>query len=628
VKRFGFLKTGKERMFKLNKLKLSLTVFLLCFMLLLPAGPLLAQDQKFTAQVSQTQVGTGEAFEISFSIKGNAERFSPPEFEGFQVVSGPNVSQSMTSINGSMSVSSSYSFVLVPVKAGTYSIGAASVVIGGRRYTTGAIEIRVVKGRPVPQGGSGNNGGRTPEAEDLGNEPLPADISKSLFLRSQISKSTAYQGEQVVLTYKLYTRAGIVDSRVDKLPDLNGFWNEDVKPQQQTQWRVETYKGLKYHVADVKKTILFAEHSGKIVINPFEMTFIVRLPSASAGDIMDQFFGSYKDVKYSAKSLPIELNVKPLPEAGKPAGFNGAVGKFSVAANLDKKELKANEALNYKVKIAGSGNLKLLQPLTINFPPDFEKYDPKTNDFITAGASSVTGSREYAYLLIPRHQGSFDIEPLHFSYFNPESGKYVELTTDGFKVKVNKGLLEENVTALSQADKKEVKILDKDIRYIKTDNLQLEEDGDQFFGSAGHIFLLLLAPVLCIAAFILRDKYRKDNLDQAKVKSRKAAKVVARHLAAAQKHLQQQQRTEFYAAIFRGLYGYLSDKLGIAMADLQREHISTILTERDVTEGTVALLLETLDLCEMARFAPVQVAEEEVFEKAKFIINQIENEIV
>jgi hypothetical protein len=615
-------------MFRLNKFTLSLTVLLMCFSTLLPIASLSAQDQKFSAQVSQTQVGTGEAFEVSFSIKGNAERFSAPDFEGFQVISGPNVSQSMTSINGSMSVSSAYSFVLVPVKVGTYNIGAASVFIGGRRYTTSPIEIKVVKGRPVPQAGSGNTAGRGNETEDIGNERLPADISKSLFLRSHTSKTTAYQGEQVVLTYKLYTRAGIVDSRVDKLPDLNGFWNEDVKPQQQTQWRVETYKGLKYHVADVKKTILFAEHSGKIVINPFEMTFIVRLPAESTGDIMDQFFGSYKDVKYSAKSLPIVLNVRPLPEAGKPAGFNGAVGKFSVGASLDKTELKANETLNYKVKIAGSGNLKLLQPLNINFPPDFEKYDPKTNDVITAGSASVTGSREYAYLIIPRHQGSFRIDPLQFSYFNPETGKYVELKTDGFNVKVNKGLAEENVTALSSANKKDIKILDKDIRYIKTDDLKLQHQGDQFFGSAVHIILLLLAPALCLGAFILRNKYRKDNLDQGKIKSRRAAKVVARHLAAAQKYLQQQQRTEFYEAIFRGLYGYLSDKMGIAMADLQREHISTTLKEKGVQGDTVGSLLETLDLCEMARFAPVQVAEQEVFEKAKHIINQIENEIV
>lgn len=600
----------------------------LLFFSFLAVGTVAAQDQKFSAAVSKTEVATGEGFEVSFEIKGNGERFTAPAFEGFQIVSGPNVSQSMTSINGNTMVSSSYSYVLVPVKVGTFTIGQATVVIANRKYGTAPITIKVVKGQPVPQGNGQQGNGRQNMPDDVGNERLPADIGKSLFLKSDVSKTTVYQGEQLVLSYRLYTRAGIVDSRVDKLPDLNGFWSEDIKSPQQVQWRVETYKGQKYHVADVKKTILFAEHSGNITINPFEMTFIVRVPGGSSGDeLMDQFFGSYKDVKYATKSAPVVIHVKPLPENGKPASFTGAVGKFTLAASLDKKEIKANEALNYTVKVNGAGNIKLFKEPNINFPPDFEKYDPKITDTVGQQDGDISGKRIYKYLVIPRHQGNFKIDPLLFSYFNPASGKYVELSTDGFSVKVNKGIEEKNVTAFSAANQQGIKTLDKDIRYIKTGDTSLRKMNDQFFGSLWYVLLLLAGPAAAVLAFIYRNRERVNNLDQAKVKSRKAARIVAKHLANAQKQLAAGHQAAFYEAIFKGLYGYLSDKLNISMADLNRENIADHLRSRSVSDQVIHQLWDTLDLCEMARFAPVQVSDQQVFDKAKSIINDIENGI-
>lgn len=612
----------------MNRLKKIKVGSCLVLLLLLGSNLIFAQDARFSVSVSNDVVGIGDPFQVTFSVKGNGERFGAPGFDGFQVVSGPNISQNMTSINGSMMVNSSYSFVLVAAKLGTYTISQGTVVINNRRYVTNPITVKVVKDPPVQQQQQQNAQPQN-RADAIGAEPVPKDISKSLFLRADANKTSVYQGEQLILSYKLYTRAGIVDSRVDKLPDLNGFWSEDVKGPQQAQWREETYKGVKYHVADVKQTILFAEHSGDIKINPFEMTFIVRLPTAApADDIVGQFFGSsYKDIKYSAKSAPLVIHVKPLPEKGQPAGFTGAVGKFSIATKLDKKELKANETLNYNVKITGSGNIKLLKALDVNFPPDFEKYDPKITDTVMENESGVSGSRIYNYLVIPRHHGDFTINPLSFSYFNPATGKYVVLSTPTFKIKVNKGIDEVTVTALSAANKQDANVLDKDIKYIKTGNHSLSMTGDQFFGSVWYILLLAAGPVLCVVAFIYRNKDRLDNLDQVKVKSRKAAKVVAKHLANAKKQLDANHTKEFYEAIFKGLYGYLSDKLNISMADLNKETIALNLKSRSVDNHLINQLVETLDLCEMARFAPVQVSEQEVFDKAKNIINDIENGI-
>lgn len=592
--------------------------------LLLCSSLLFAQDIKFTASVSKTQVGTGEPFEVTFSINGNGDRFTPPDFSGFQLLSGPNVSTSMTSINGSTTVSNSYSYDLVAVKEGSAIIGAAAIVANGRRFSTSPIRLTVVKGQPVRQ-----NSQQQSAPDNSITDAGTADLSKSLFLKADADKTTVYQGEQLILSYRLYTRAGIVDSRVDKLPDLNGFWSQDVKSkQQQVQWRTETYKGQKYNVADVKQTILFPEHAGDITINPFEMTFIARV-TAPSNDIMDQFFGaSYKDVKYSAKSKPLVIHVKPLPEAGKPAGFSGAVGRFTIAEAVDKAELKANETLNYNIKVSGSGNLKLLKTLTADFPHDFEKYDPKITDTISEDPNGVSGSRIYNYLLIPRHQGDFTIEPIQFSYFNPVTRKYVTLPGRAFKIKVNKGIGGNNVTAFSSGNQQDVQLLDKDIRYIKTGAAGLCRIGDQFYGSLGFWLLLAAGPVLCVAGFIYRNQNRKYNSDIVLVKKRGAGKEAAKHLSNAQKHLDAKDTKGFYEAVFKGLYGYLSHKLNIAAADLNRENIASNLRSISVDDQVVSRLLDTLDLCEMARYAPVtQLSENEVLEKAKSIINEIENEI-
>jgi hypothetical protein len=585
---------------------------------------LFAQELRFTASVNKTEVGTGEPFEVSFSVNGNGENFTPPNFSGFQLVSGPNVSNSMTSINGNTTVSISYSYVLLPVKEGVATIGPAYMVINGRRLATSPIRMKVVKGQSVQQGRASSGGG-DPDIIKENTE----DLSKSIFLKADVDKTTVYQGEQLTLSYRLYTRASIVDSRLDKLPDLNGFWSEDVKTlQQKVEWKTVTYKGLRYNIADVKQTVLFAEHSGDITINPFEMTFIVRLAAAASDDIMEQFFGSYKDVKVALKSKPVVIHVKPLPEAGKPAGFTGAVGNFSVTTTLDKTELKSNETLNYNVKVSGSGNLKLLKTLSLNFPPDFEKYDPKITDTISQHGTGLSGSRMYNYLLIPRHQGNYTIDPIQFSYFNPVSKKYITLPGKAFQVKVNKGLTEQNVTAFSEANKQEVKVLDKDIRYIKTGAVDKEVGGTRFYGSIAYILLLLLGPLLCLAALFYRNWYRKNNSDLLVVKNRRAGKEAAKHLANAQKQLATQQSKAFYEAVFKGLYGYLSDKLLIAMADLNKETITESLQAKSVDEALISRLIATLDLCEMARYAPVtQSSEQEVLAKAKSIINDLENAI-
>jgi hypothetical protein len=600
---------------------MKIRYFILSF-LLLCTNLLFADGIKFTASASKTEVGTGEQFQITFLLNANGEDFRPPNITDFQILAGPSVMQSSENYNGNTTVTTSISYVLMAVKEGEFIIGPAKMVVNGRRLSTQPFKIKVVKGHPVPQNNTQQN-----STDD--NTPVPntSDLSKLLFIRAVVDKNNVYDGQQITVSYRLYTRVGIDDSQPDKLPDLNGFWSEDVKRPQQVLWSNEVYKGQQYRVADIKQSILFPERDGNLTIDPLSMVFIVRQPVASS-DPMEQFFGgSYKQVKYKAQSSPVTIHVKALPEEGKPAGFAGAVGKFTMDAGIDKTEIKTNDPVNYKVKITGSGNIKLFKPLTVNFPADFEKYDPKVSDTVTEDINGVSGSRIYNYLLIPRHQGDYTIEPLMFSYFNPNTGKYVTLESQPFHVKVNKGAAESNVTAFSGEEKEDVKILGKDIRYIKTDG-DLSNADDMFFGSIGYWLLIVLGPVLCIAAFAFRNKVRKDNNDVVKVKSKRAGKIAAKHLVNAQLQLTAKNTKAFYEAIFKGLYGYLGDKLNIIYANLDRETIASALKEKSVDEQLIKRLLNTLDLCEMARYAPVtHISEQEVFDKAKGIINDIENEI-
>jgi hypothetical protein len=317
-----------------------------------------------------------------------------------------------------------------------------------------------------------------------------------------------------------------------------------------------------------------------------------------------------------------------LPEAGKPDSFTGAVGEFRMKSSTDKTELKANDALNYKVTVSGRGNIKLLKTLSTNFPADFEKYDPKITDSVTENESGVAGDRFYNYLLIPRHQGNFTIDPLKFSYFDPSNGRYETLTSKAFHIKVAKGRNESNVTAFSDAGKQDIKMLDKDIRYIKTSDDNLAGRKGMFFGSIAYYALLLIGPVACCGAFSYRNWMIRTNSDLVKVKSRQAGRVAAKHLASAQKQLLANSTQAFYEDVSKGLYGYLSDKLNIQYASLDKDTVVSALKGRSVSDKLTGRLLETLDLCEMARYAPVtHISENEVFEKAKSIIKDIEHEI-
>ena len=589
--------------------------------LLLCTSLLFAQG-KFVATASKTNVGVGEQFEVDFTINAGGTHYTQPDFHDFQVLSGPNISSSFASINGVSTMSISYGYILSATKEGTFTIDEAAIVLNGHTLTTNSIKIKV-KGQAPPQ--------QAQQAQAAAPDDNPKvdtkDLSKQIFVRAVTDKTRAYVGEQIKVYYKIYTRVGILGGQPDKAPDLNGFWNQDVQSKGQNTWKSEVYKGIRYNVTTVKQSMLFPQHAGDLTIDPLAITFMVelRLPSRN---VLDDMYGNVKDLKYSAKSQPITIHAMALPTVGKPADFTGAVGNYTVYSDVDKKELKANETLNYTIDISGTGNLNLINSPKIAPPVDVEKYDPKTNDHIVVDSNGVSGSRQFSYLLIPRHQGNFTLNPVEFTFFNPSTQKYVTIPTKPFTIKVDKGDAQANVPAFNSSEQQDIKLLGSDIRYIKTASADVFKDGEGFYDSALYYILLLLGPVLFIGALFYRRWMTEYNSDIVRVRSREASRMAAKHLAFAQKELTAGNRSAFYDAVAKGLYGYLSDKLNIPVSDLNKENIITQLQARKLDSTIITQLVDTMDLCEMARFAPVTgISEQQVFDKAKNTINEIEDKI-
>lgn len=590
-----------------------ITTYLLLLLAFTCSGILaVAQGIKFTAAASHYDVATGDRFKIEFRVNSNIDNFKPPKISDFRVLSGPNQSTSMSWVNGKTSANISYSYILMAVNEGSFTIPAAEVTIDGEKYQSNTIEINVSKGANVQNNPNSNSTTITKGSGDL-------------FIKSSVNKTTVYQGEHLVATYQLYTKVNIAANEMVKNADLNGFWSQEINIGQ-AQWTQEKINNEIWNVATIRKIVLFPQRSGELEIDPLEMRFITQKRVSGGQSIFDQFFGKVVEEEHIVKSKSIKIKVLPHP-APKPDDFVNAVGQLKMTTDVSANEVKANEAINIKINISGIGNLPLIDNPQINFPKEFEIYDPKITDNTKTSNAGVSGSKEYNYLVIPRYQGNFTIEPITFSYFNPSTKKYETLKSKPIVLKINKGDGSGNNVTYTAAGKEDIKILGEDIRYIHTDTPQFVLNANNLYNSWRFYGLLLLAPLLFIIAFIVRNKNRAAMSDIAKVKSRKAGKLAAKLLSSAKKSLAANDKNAFYEATSKALFGYISDKLNIAVADLTQENIKSSLSDKNVDENIINSLIETIDLCDMARFAPVPVSEQEVYDKAENIIKQIEKAI-
>ncbi len=584
-----------------------------------------AMAQKFTASASKTKVAVGETFQISFSLNNNGSDFKAPALNEFNVYSGPNQSTSMSIVNGSMSQSVTLSYILAAKKEGKIMIGPASVTVNGATVQSNSLIIEAVKGAP----NAGTQGNPNQPAQNSSAQRTE-NAGDNLFVKTTISKTKIYQGEEIMVTHKVYTRYQLRGFQDIKFPDYTGFWAQDVAGSQQIQLTTENVDGVNYQVAELKRTFLFAQRSGKLQIEPMTVECAVRKQSNNRPhDIFEQFFGGgYEDAVYSVKSKALIIDVLPLPEANKPANFSGAVGEYSFKAQMNKNKIKANEAVNLTITLTGKGNIKLVDPLKINFPEDFETYDPKTSEKITVAATGVSGNKTFDYLVIPRHEGDYTIDQVNFSYFDPEKKEYVTLPSPDFNLHVDKGE-ETSATVISGSRSKEdVKVLGNDIRYIKTNTINLQAKENYFFGSP-LFYVLLICPFFAFILFIfIRKRHYEQNKDAIAVKSRKATKMAKKRLSIAAQHLKSNNKELFYVEIFKALYGYISDKLNIPVADLNKDHIAITLKQKNVSEQTVAQLITTLYNCEYAHYAPNAVSADlqSIYNSTVELITKIEDE--
>ena len=578
-----------------------------------------AQDVKFTAATSHTEVATGDRFQIQFTANAKITNFKAPDLSDFRVLSGPNQSTSMSFVNGAMSTSISFSYVLMAVKEGMFTIKPAVAAVDGQAYSTNSLNISVSKGVNVQQQQTQQN--QPEESINISK----ADATKDLFIKSSASKTTVYQGEHIIASYKLYTKVNIAGNELVKNADLNGFWSQEIDLGQ-AQWSQEVFGGFRWNVATIRKIVLFPQRSGTLTIDPLEMKFIVQRRAAGGNSVFDQFFGRVENVEVNLKSEPIKIKVLPHPEP-KPASFSGAVGQFEMTADLSTNKVKANEAINLKIKVSGKGNLPLIENFTIDFPKDFETYDPKIADNYKTSPNGVAGAKEYDYLLIPRHAGTFTIDPVEFTYFDPNTKAYKTLKSEPFTIEVEKGDGSAANVTFNGANKEDVQILGEDIRYIHTNDIVVTHAKSSFYGSLGFYIALVILPLLFILVLIFRNKLREAQRDVIGSRSRKANKMANKYLAAAKKSLDANQKAAFYEHISKALFGYTSDKLKIPLSALNKENITEKLNGVSVSQDTISNFIATLELCEMARFAPVSVSEQEIYGKAASIINQIEKEV-
>jgi len=560
-----------------------------------------ASAQTFTASVDNTSVGVNDQFQISFTFSGKdingIKSFNPPNFNGFMVLSGPNQSTSMSIVNGAVSASATYSYYLQARSTGKFTIGAATINYSGKSFTSQPLEITVVKGQPK-QPSNSPGGGTT------------RDIGDNLFILATVDKQRVYMGQQVTVTYKLYTRLGIASQlQVSKLPSYEGFWAEEVNVPNTIGFTTDMYNGKQYRVGLLKKVALFPNQLGELSVTPLVLDVPVQVQSRQrrGGDIFDQFFNdpffnSVQTINYTAKSNTIKLRVIPLPSENVPKSFNRAVGNYSLSSQINPVNVKTNEPLTLKITLSGQGNIQLLNMPEIELPTGFDKYEPKTSEQIDR-AGTISGSKSFEYLIVPRAPGTKTISPIHFSYFNPEKESYVTLSTPAYSINVEQGTGTDN-TEVAGYTKEEIKLLGQDIRYIKTSDDDLRKGGEiQLFGFG--FWTAAFVPLLALGGLVTW-KRRQDRLsgNVQLLRYRRAEKIARKRFKTASTLMESNNQTGFYAEISQALFGYLEDKLHIPKSEISLDRAVEEMQKRNIDRQLIVNLKDCIEKCEFARFAP------------------------
>ena len=582
-----------------------------------------ADNVRFTMS-GPNVISVGEQFRLSFTLNKQGSDLQLPSMPDFDVLMGPSTSQSTSfqMVNGrtTQSATFSYTFILRAKKEGTFTIRPASIKVDGKVYESNELKIQAVKSQAPATSGQ-----QAPQQQSSSTQLS----KKDLFVKIDPDKSHVFKGEQIIATVKIYVAPEIPISSLDdvKLPSYEGFWTQEIDIPSQISFSREVFDNKIYQVGILKKTILFPQQTGSIEIDPFEITCMVRQQIRQQRSFFDDFFDNHRTVPVKVISDPVTIQVKELPSP--PASFYGAVGNFNYSVSVDKTEAASNEAITLKINISGSGNLRLIEAPKLDLPTDFEAYDPKTTDRLNATSNGLNGSKSFEYLFIPRFAGEYTIPPVPFAFFNPASGKYVHKSSPEFKLQISKGDDEQTATVTSAFAKEDVRFIGKDIRYIKQNQYKLKPVAVTFYGSPAF-YLSYLGSLLVFALVVLiYRKKLKENANVQLVRNKQANKVARKHLKKAAGFLKQKQNEQFYEAVLKAFWGYLSDKLNIPVAELNRDNAVSSLQYRQVSHELTDELVSIIDTCEFARYAPsaVEGTMDELYNKSASLMGKLEKQI-
>ncbi|MFI3281616.1 MAG: BatD family protein [Rikenellaceae bacterium] len=612
-------------------LKISLTVAALLITLVT-----FAQSATTFTTNAPMQVAVGETFRIEFALNASPDddTFVPPALTGFDILAGPAVSRgsSVQIINGSMtkSVNFTYTYVVIANNAGANTIGAASVMVDDKKYTTKPLPIEVVSESATPQqqqqrsSASGQSGS---SAQNQGDRIAEDDI----LLRTVVSRTSLFKGEPLRATIKLYSRVAIAGAENEKMPSFNGFWSQDIKSKNREVQR-ETYNGKVYETQVLSDYLLYPQQSGKLTIDPASMTVVAQIRVQSRN--IDPFFGGgYEivNVRRQIATSKITIDVKELP-AGAPASFSGAVGNFTMECSLTPETVVTNSSLSYNVKISGTGNLSLIQAPDVVLPSTFEQYSVKSTESINTNQYGASGYKQYEYPIIPRSEGEFELQPTKFSFFNTQSMKYETLTSPTYNLTIlpdsTSGSSSGSATVRRSLSREDVKMLGEDIRFIKIDGGEFRTESKPFILSRGYYAALAAIFALFAAIYMTLSRYIKESQNSTLVRGKRANKVAVQRFKAANGFMTAQDEKGFYKEVLSALWGYMSDKFNIPVANLTKESVRRELSRRGVAQELITGFTDTITLCDEAQYSPMASAQmNEVYMNAIKLISKIESEI-
>ena len=613
--------------------------FSILFLLLGIALAGFAEDVVFQAQAPK-QVIVGRPFQLTYTVNQRSRDLRAPEFTDFDLLAGPytSTSSSTSFVNGhrTSSFSQTYTYTLMAQREGTYTIQPATVKVDGEQVQSNGVRITVL---PADQPQQQSNSAAVQQSEGRSNSQQPTANSQSnsdnLFVRTIASKTRVHEQEALMITYKLYFANVDVAQLTNntKLPEFTGFLKQDLD-QGEIQTQLEHYNGRNYQTAVLYRTILYPQHSGDITIDPAKFEAVLRVQTRQqVRSIFDDFFGSYTNVTRMLTAPGVTIHVAALP-SGKPAGFSGGVGKFSLTPSISQTELQTNDAVTIKLDITGAGNMKLLKTPAIDWPEGFEPYDPKvTNNFNTTTAG-VSGTKSIEYLAIPRSPGEYTIPAVRFSYFDIEDQAYRTLSSPEYTIHVKRGANEPTANgqepiAVSYTQKEDIKQLGTDIRYIDTKQPKKQTANSQWLiANSQFIWLFYAVPTLiALLLLIILRKQIRENADITRVRYKRANKVAQRRLKAAAKALKANDRDAFYAAIEQAAWTYLSDRLSIPTAELNKDNIASLLSSKGVSDQLIGEVNAVLSTAEFARYAPsTDHAMDDLYTATTNLIDNLENE--